>query len=47
MWDIRTFKTLKALRNWQDANSYKAQIIEIFIDNGYAVEYKKLRIINI
>ena len=46
MWNTKTFKTEKAQKNWITANCDKYQIEVIYINNGYAVEYRKLRIIN-
>ena len=43
MWQIKTFKTKTALNKFIKANQSKYQITQIFIDNAYAVEYRKLR----
>lgn len=43
MWQIKTFKTLKAFEDWKARNAYRYQMVDIFINNGYGVEYRKLR----
>ena len=43
MWQIKTFKTLKAFEDWKARNANRYQIVDIFINNGYGVEYRKLR----
>jgi len=43
MWESRIFKTRKSLQTWIDRNSHKYQWNEIAINNGYGVEFKKLR----
>jgi hypothetical protein len=43
MWQIKTFKTREKQIEWIVKNFNKYQIEEIFIENGYAVEFKKLR----
>jgi len=45
MWDTKIFMTSAARNRWINRNSGKYQIVEIFINNAYGVEYKKLRII--
>ncbi len=46
MWQIKTFKTKEKLDKFLARNP-KIEWQEIFINNGYGVEYRKLRIINI
>ncbi len=43
MWTIKTFKTKEALSQWLEKNERKIQYTELFINNGYALEYRKLR----
>ena len=43
MWETKYFKTKKALDRFMEANKHKYQMTEIFINNGYGVEYRKLR----
>lgn len=51
MWDTKTFKTYEQQQLWINRNKDKYMIDEIYIDNngnkndGYAVEYKKYRIL--
>jgi hypothetical protein len=45
MWQTRIFKTLEALNKWVEANDHKCQWHQIFVNNAYGVEYRKLRII--
>jgi hypothetical protein len=47
MWEIKIFKTKKQMEEFIDAHRDKIQWQDIYIDNGYAIEYKKLRIIDI
>ena len=47
MWEIKTFKTEKEMLNFIENNKHKYQIDITYIDNLYAVEYKKLRVINL
>jgi hypothetical protein len=43
MWTVKTFKTLAAMRAWIDRNAYRVEFREVFINNGYAVDYRPLR----
>ena len=45
MWKIKRFKTQAALDNFIALNEHKIAYNVIYINNGYAVEYKKLRVI--
>ena len=47
MWEIKTFKTSESMRAWIAKNSNKYQLEQIFINNGYGVTFKPLRVINI
>lgn len=42
MWQIKTFKTAKAMRKFLERNRNKIQWQEIFINNAYGIEYRKL-----
>ena len=43
MWTIKKFKTAADQAYWIAANAHRYQITPLFVNNGYAVEYKKLR----
>ena len=43
MWTIKKFKTAKAKQLFIENNKHRLQIVEILINNGYAIEYKPLR----
>lgn len=43
MWKIKTFKTREKLLDFISKNKNKIQWQELFINNGYAIEYRKLR----
>lgn len=43
MWRIKTFKTREKLLDFINKNKGKIQWQELFINNGYALEYRKLR----
>ncbi len=45
MWETKIFKTKKQMNNWIEKNKSKIQFEEIFIENGFAVEYRKLRVL--
>jgi hypothetical protein len=45
MWQVKTFRTREQLKQWQEKNKNKMQMQEIFINNGYGVEYRKKQII--
>ncbi len=45
MWSIKRFKTFAAQAQWTESNGHRYQIVPLFVNNGYAVEYKKLRVI--
>ena len=45
MWTIKKFKTNEAKNSFVDRNKHRLQIIEVYINNGYAVEYKPLKVI--
>lgn len=43
MWELKTFKTQAAQNNWIAKNEHKYQIVVIYLNNEYGVEYRKLR----
>lgn len=43
MWMTKTFKTKQAFDKWIADRSSRFQWNEIFINNGFGVEYRKLR----
>jgi hypothetical protein len=43
MWQVKTFKTQESMNKFIRKNQSKMQYAEIFINNGYAIEYRKLR----
>jgi hypothetical protein len=43
MWTIKTFKTHSAMLSFIEKNKHKIQFNEVFINNSYAIEYRKLR----
>jgi len=44
MWDIKYFKTYELAKKFMLRNNYKNRYKYqlLFVENGYAVEYKKL-----
>lgn len=47
MWTIKTFKTKDAMRKFVEKNQDRIEYQEIFINNLYGIEYRKLRIVYI
>lgn len=47
MWQTKYFTTQAKRDNWINKNSKKYLIDIIFVNNGFAIEYKKLRVIDI
>lgn len=43
MWDTKVFKTKESMVKWLVANDHNIQWQEIFINNAYGVEFRKLR----
>ena len=43
MWKIKTFKTADAMRAWIARNDGRMQWHELFINNGYGVQFRPLR----
>lgn len=46
MWKTKTFSTSEKMKVWIAAHWQKYQIEIIFVNNGYGVEYKPMRIID-
>ena len=42
MWQNKTFKTRELMQAFIDKNKNRIQYNEVFINNGYAIEYRKL-----
>jgi hypothetical protein len=47
MWTTKYFKTYQAAIKWIESNKHKYQCDIVYINNGYGVEYRPLRIIDI
>lgn len=45
MWTIKHFANEAAQEAWIAANEHRCQIVRLFVNNGYAVEWRKLRVI--
>jgi hypothetical protein len=45
MWEIKTFKTREAMEKWIEKFGHRYQWVEVFVNNGYALDIRKLRII--
>lgn len=43
MWKIKEFKNRNDMNNFINKNKNKIQWQEIFVNNSYAIEYRKLR----
>lgn len=43
MWKYKNFKTQKNMYDWINKNEHKYQFTEIFVNNGYCLEIKKLK----
>jgi hypothetical protein len=44
-WKVKTFKTIESMNNWLAKNDGFIEFNEVYINNAYGVEYRKLRII--
>lgn len=47
MWDIKDFDTEQDMMDWILENQEAYQYDIVFINNGYAVEYKKRKVIDL
>lgn len=45
MWETKEFKTKESMMKFIDNNKHRLRIEIIYINNGYAVEFKKLKVI--
>ena len=43
MWQTKTFKTKQAMDKFIETNAGKIQYVVIYVNNGYGIEYRKLR----
>ena len=43
MWTIKVFKTKKNMNKFLEKNKHRIQYNEVFINNAYGIEYRKLR----
>lgn len=43
MWQTKYFKSAALLAAWTSRNESRYQIIELAVNNGWAVTYKRLR----
>jgi hypothetical protein len=46
-WQYKIFKTQKAMDKWLQKNEPKIEWVEIYVNNAFAIEYRKLKVINI
>lgn len=46
-WEQKTFKTDEERKKWKEANKDKYQIDDIFVNNGYGIEYRPLKKVNL
>lgn len=44
MWTIKVFKTFEEMDKWARANKSKYYMHQIFLNNGYGIEYKPMRV---
>ena len=45
LWTIKVFRSVEAMKRWVKANDGRMQWHELFVHNGWAVEYRSLRVI--
>jgi hypothetical protein len=43
MWLYREFKTYELMKAWLAKHAAKIQWVEIFVNNRYAIEYRKIK----
>lgn len=43
MWIKKVFKSQSAMNNFIEKKQGKIQYVEVFVNNGYCIEYRKLR----
>lgn len=44
-WKIKTFRTIEAMNEFLYKNDRLIEFNEVYVNNAYAIEYRKLRII--
>jgi len=44
-WKIKTFRTIEAMHEFLYKNDRLIEFNEVYVNNAYAIEYRKLRII--
>ena len=42
-WLVRKFRSQAAQNQWCEKHKHELQIVPLFINNGYAVEFRKLK----
>jgi len=47
MWKLKVFSDFITRDEWIFKNIHKYQIVIVFVNNGYGVEYRPLKIIDI
>jgi len=47
MWQIKIFKTEKSMLSFLKKNGNKIEFQEIFVNNGFGIEFRKLKVIDI
>ena len=47
MWQIKTFKSKEKMKRFIEVYGHRMQWHEIFINNGYGIEYIMLTVIDI
>lgn len=45
MWKTKLFTTRKSLQDWCDTVGLEVEWVEIAVNNGFGVQYRKFRII--
>jgi hypothetical protein len=45
MWTVKTFKTKQAMETWIERHGNTYQYREVFVNNAYALDVRRLRII--
>jgi hypothetical protein len=45
MWTTKVFKTREAMERWIKRNGHRYQYHEVFINNAYGLDVRKLRIV--
>ena len=43
MWMMKEFKTRQAMNKFISKNAGKIQWVEVFVNNSFCIEYRKLR----